>query len=283
MARGDHLIVYRNGIYHHDGVDVGGGLVIHVVKTKGATPGAAIRRVTIEEFRAGGIVQIQQYGTRLEPELAVRRAESKLGDVHYDLIFQNCEHFATWCITGKYASAQVEAVASGAGVIGASAVVPSLSVSLVSGAGEAAALSGPNLMSGLATIGCGSAMTGIAMVGGAAGVVGAGAMQLALRDKPTHTDEERQARRHGRHAAIGGAVLGVGAGLYAVNVMGTSGTSGVGLTTGLAALGGTIGGGMTRGIALVGLFPLLFAVLLGFIVYWANRPASSRALRPITA
>jgi len=78
-----------------------------------------------------------------------------LGQSGYDLFTNNCEHFATWCVAGEHSSAQVEAAASSAGVVGIGAVVPSLGVGVVTSFGGAAAMSGPNLMSGLATIGGG--------------------------------------------------------------------------------------------------------------------------------
>lgn len=44
------------------------------------------------------------------PEETVRRAESKLGEHEYDLLFNNCEHFAVWCKTGVSESKQVDQV-----------------------------------------------------------------------------------------------------------------------------------------------------------------------------
>ena len=66
----------------------------------------------------------------------------------YDLFANNCEHFATWWVTGEHSSTQVEAAISGAGVVGVGAVVPPFGVGTVASIGEAAAMSGPNLMSG---------------------------------------------------------------------------------------------------------------------------------------
>jgi hypothetical protein len=42
------------------------------------------------------------------PEAVVFRAESRLGEEEYELIFNNCEHFATWCKTGIHESKQSE-------------------------------------------------------------------------------------------------------------------------------------------------------------------------------
>lgn len=44
------------------------------------------------------------------PEETVRRARSKLGESEYNLIFNNCEHFAIWCKTGVSKSEQVDEI-----------------------------------------------------------------------------------------------------------------------------------------------------------------------------
>jgi len=44
------------------------------------------------------------------PEETVARAESQLGKGEYNLIVNNCEHFAVWCKTGLHKSYQVESV-----------------------------------------------------------------------------------------------------------------------------------------------------------------------------
>lgn len=42
-----------------------------------------------------------------DPEAVLRRARSRVGEGGYDLLFQNCEHFANWCCTGIETSAQI--------------------------------------------------------------------------------------------------------------------------------------------------------------------------------
>lgn len=37
----------------------------------------------------------------------VRRAESRLGEAGYHLLFNNCESFAKWCVTGEEKSRQI--------------------------------------------------------------------------------------------------------------------------------------------------------------------------------
>lgn len=46
------------------------------------------------------------------PAETIRRARSKLGETEYDLLFNNCEHYAIWCKTGLHKSHQVESLLS---------------------------------------------------------------------------------------------------------------------------------------------------------------------------
>ncbi len=47
-------------------------------------------------------------GKLYSPAETVERARSKIGERGYNLLFDNCEHFAIWCKTGLYKSEQVE-------------------------------------------------------------------------------------------------------------------------------------------------------------------------------
>ena len=40
----------------------------------------------------------------------VKRAESRLGEDKYNLLFSNCEHFAIWCKTGLHESKQIDQI-----------------------------------------------------------------------------------------------------------------------------------------------------------------------------
>jgi hypothetical protein len=146
-------------------------------------------------------------------------------------------------------------------------VVGAAELSVVVGMGQTAPLSAPNLMSGLARVGGGSVINGIALLGATSGLLAAGTMCVALRDKPYLTEEEREARHAGRRGAIGGAGVGVGVSLYAVHAMGVPGYSAAGLSSGLAGLGGVVGGGMAHGVMATVLLPAVFAVILGCLLY----------------
>jgi hypothetical protein len=107
MKRGDHVYVDRV-LYEHHGIAVSPWQVIHY----GAEPGqsmvqAKICLATVEEFALGLTVRVRPYPGGFLPERTVSRAESKLGTGDYDLFGRNCEHFASWCVTGEATSDQV--------------------------------------------------------------------------------------------------------------------------------------------------------------------------------
>lgn len=287
MAYGDHIYVDRGG-YEHHGIDLGDETVIHYYAPNGTKSDSLVRLTTLDTFAKGGAVEIRAYGIRPDPGAVVARARSMLGQSGYDLVFNNCEHFATWCVTGERSSAQVETVASGTGVIGVGVGGPSIGRNVVVVMGQTAPMSAPNLMSGLSRVGGGSVVNGIALLGATSGLLAAGTMCVALRDKPYLTEEERQAQRVGRHGAIGGAGLGVGVSLYAVHALGVPGYSAAGLSSGLAGLGGVVGGGMAHGVMATMLLPAVFAVILGCLLYWLSKrhlqtPASQPRLRAAEA
>ncbi len=107
MARGDQIYVEREflnlqGVYEHHGIDCGDGTVIHYRKGTDT-----IERNNIEVFSDGRRIYTRHYPTSFTPDVVVRRAMSRLGEQKYNLLFNNCEHFATWCKTGVSYSKQV--------------------------------------------------------------------------------------------------------------------------------------------------------------------------------
>jgi hypothetical protein len=143
MAVGDHIYVHRlGGIYSHHGIDVGDGAVVHYTGDDWLS--SRVRRSSLAEFTIGHPVRVRSYvdfqraasleelvvretnrrvqalGDRLfgrdtvdrdpSPEAVVARAGSRLGEGGFDFLFNNCEHFATWCKTGIRDSRQIEAI-----------------------------------------------------------------------------------------------------------------------------------------------------------------------------
>ena len=109
MARGDQIYVDReflkqDGVYKHHGIDCGDGTVIHYRK-----PSEIVERTSLDTFSRGNLIYVKEYtkGFCFVPEVVVERAEKRLGEDKYNLLFNNCEHFATWCKTGINYSKQV--------------------------------------------------------------------------------------------------------------------------------------------------------------------------------
>lgn len=144
MARGDHIIVRRlGGLFTHHGIDCGDGKVIHFTAETWATP-RSVQRTSMREFARGSKVEVRDYGKFFEqlnrpeqvvrririrlrrqlsrllgrntsvgvfdPDAVIARAESQLGRMDFDMVMNNCEHFATWCKTGLSDSEQVDAL-----------------------------------------------------------------------------------------------------------------------------------------------------------------------------
>ncbi|MGB3790351.1 MAG: lecithin retinol acyltransferase family protein [Phormidesmis sp.] len=107
MARGDQVYAMRElmGIpYEHHGIDRGDGSVIHYSKQGEAV----IKRTTLETFARGSVVRVKPQPTSFISSIVLERAESRLGEREYDLFFNNCEHFANWCKTGRNECEQLD-------------------------------------------------------------------------------------------------------------------------------------------------------------------------------
>lgn len=109
MALGDQIYVYRplinlDGIYQHHGIDCGDGSVIHYRK-----PSEIVEQTSFKTFTRGNRVYVREYleGFCFIPDIVVQRAANRLGEQKYNLLFNNCEHFATWCKTGIADSQQI--------------------------------------------------------------------------------------------------------------------------------------------------------------------------------
>ncbi len=104
--------------YRHYGVYAGRGQVIHF---HGDSPAQArIRCTSLATFRTGAFLDLVAgglLGLHVDPHIpypdglaaVVRRARSCVGTDFggYDLLANNCEHFAAWCATGRRSSRQL--------------------------------------------------------------------------------------------------------------------------------------------------------------------------------
>lgn len=133
MAKGDHLYVERQlGSFTHHGIDCGDGTVIHY------QDGASIVRSTHAFFSQGKPIAVRYYAQADAPETALKRAMSRLGERDYNLVFNNCEHFATWCKTGQHQSRQVDQAVTASlvgGVLGGLTLNPLLAAPALAAVG----------------------------------------------------------------------------------------------------------------------------------------------------
>lgn len=113
---GDHIRVNR-GLYYHHGIYVDNNCVIQfasLIPGRETDPdSASICDTTLENFLKGGELEVRDYNneelkTKRSPEEIVEYAKSCYGRKGYDIINNNCEHFANECVFGERKSNQVE-------------------------------------------------------------------------------------------------------------------------------------------------------------------------------
>ena len=110
----------------HHGIDLGDGTVAHYLE------GERILRSSLDDFTSGESPRVIDHAEADPIGLTLRRAMSRIGEQRYNLLFNNCEHFAVWCKTGQHRSGQVER-ALGSGAIGALALGQMLPAALLAG------------------------------------------------------------------------------------------------------------------------------------------------------
>lgn len=123
----EHVFIWRVfcGVpYQHHGIDLGDGTVVHFGEPQSVsevrngvftTEHFRIHRISREAFIQSATVQCAQQGgvyvvkhrSRLQAEAIRERALERIGQGEYALLTNNCEHFATWCVTGESDSRQV--------------------------------------------------------------------------------------------------------------------------------------------------------------------------------
>jgi hypothetical protein len=116
-------------LYRHFGVYAGKNCVIHYAGERGHFGGdIEVRETSLKDFAKDGEYRIVKFpgANQFSRKETVRRARSRIGEKSYNLLFNNCEHFALWCKTGKSKSIQVEQAVTTAIVLGTVAVVAHL-------------------------------------------------------------------------------------------------------------------------------------------------------------
>ncbi|MFM9058471.1 MAG: lecithin retinol acyltransferase family protein [Planctomycetaceae bacterium] len=199
MARGDRLAVERRVAgstvtYSHHGIDVGDGTVVHARPDDFRNPfgGGRVERTSRAEFAAGRPVRaVTEPAAAFAPDAIVARAFGHVGRDGYCPVIDNCEHFATWCATGRRASRQVDLVVARV-VSVAGRVTAAVSARVAAGAAGRVAIrtvAGATVRMGLRTL------VPAALVGEAAALV------AEWRSHQRGADE-RSSRRAGEAAGL---------------------------------------------------------------------------------
>lgn len=93
----------------HHGIYVGNGQVIHYAGLANGLQAGPVKISPLEDFVGNHGYKVREYKTRTySREDSVDRARTRIGEDLYHPFLNNCEHFVTWCITGKTRSTQVD-------------------------------------------------------------------------------------------------------------------------------------------------------------------------------
>ena len=202
LQPGDHLVSLRLGYSHH-GLYVGNGTVIHYAGPNKGGQRAAVESVALEDFAPGAMAYTRPHPIRhFSRAQAVARARRRIGERHYNLAFNNCEHFVNWCINGVHLSRQVNHVLAApvaalsvasklasttylastvaSGTLGKTTAAAAGGKVATTAVGKASAgfvsagvLSKTTATTAAGAVGTGAAGSGLATVGGTAGLVAA--------------------------------------------------------------------------------------------------------------
>jgi len=116
LLPGDHIYVKRSSrFYKHHGIYIGHGKVIHVSGSIREKVHPEVRETDLSLFLKDGVLRRRVYEKRLPASETIRTAKKQLRNGGYSMIWNNCEHFTTYCVTGKTKSRQVKRVLSGLG------------------------------------------------------------------------------------------------------------------------------------------------------------------------
>ena len=130
--------------YDHYAVYCGDGTVVHMCGADKSSAQICEQRFGDTELKKQGFVQYHDESTGILStgitfEQIVKRARSKVGQGGYDILFNNCEHFARWCATGSSSSTQVSDVVRTTGAVGGMAAAVG-GAAMIGGAGAVAAV-----------------------------------------------------------------------------------------------------------------------------------------------
>ncbi|MDR2828849.1 MAG: lecithin retinol acyltransferase family protein [Acholeplasmatales bacterium] len=114
---GDIVKVNRKGLYYHYGILSGNDRVIHYTGINEDIPESLeqvyIIETSLSVFLKGGVLEVDDLD--YDREECIKTARSFLGQnkfygSYYNVISNNCEHFAYYCATKEHKSSQVNNV-----------------------------------------------------------------------------------------------------------------------------------------------------------------------------
>ena len=217
MARGDHLSV-RRGWYTHHALDLGDGYVVQYGRGVSDGGGATVQVSSYETFSKGRPIEVVASPASYEAQEIVLRALSCLGEQDYHILWNNCEHFVTWCRSGKRESPQADRFMQTA-----SEVVTKVAAGLVATGAARLALKASSKLSTKA----------VGRVATTPWLIAADAAQLIAVLTTIGLGKEKDAARRTGQAVGAGTSAGVGAL--------TAGPVGAALAVGLWAVGEAVG------------------------------------------
>ncbi len=116
---GDMIRVRSGSIYHY-GVYVSDSEIIQFGLAPAARPtlkdsDIEVLSTDIDTFLSGQFLEVAEFDrkekkTNKTPEEAIATARTRMGERGYHILYNNCEHFAYECVTGKKYSEQVDGV-----------------------------------------------------------------------------------------------------------------------------------------------------------------------------
>ena len=98
------IVRVKVSFYYHYGIFVSESEVIQFGLPDNVTQRAEDVRVLATDvgtFLNGGDIEVGITKTRHSPQKTVELARSRIGEAGYDILHNNCEHFATECALGK--------------------------------------------------------------------------------------------------------------------------------------------------------------------------------------
>ncbi len=104
---GSHLETSR-WVYTHHGIYIGNEEVIHYSGLADGFKSGPVEKTSLSTFLVGNDYKIILHSdTKYSQEKIVERATRRLGESDYNLLFNNCEHFAYWCFYNVNSSNQI--------------------------------------------------------------------------------------------------------------------------------------------------------------------------------